>query len=168
MPKHLQNEIDKLKKQLLSLSSVVEGSLEKAIRSVNERDTELAKELIENDHIIDTAEVEVEEEFETMVEEEVEGELCDGVKVDSDKHRSVKLLFSRKTGLLLKTESQALSEALGKEVLEEAIFTDYRDVDGTKTSFKSVVKQDGKVFLTSEATEFSYPKEADASWFSKP
>jgi phosphate transport system protein len=62
MPKHLQNEITKLKKQLLSLSSAVEGSLEKAIRSVGERDEQLAREVIENDHIIDIAEVEVEEE----------------------------------------------------------------------------------------------------------
>ena len=62
MPKHLQNEIVKLKKQLLTLSSAVEGSVEKAIRSVGERNEKLAKEVIENDHTIDIAEVEVEEE----------------------------------------------------------------------------------------------------------
>ena len=62
MPKHLQKEIAKLKKKLLALSSVVEESLEKAIRSVGERNERLAKEVIENDHAIDAAEVEVEEE----------------------------------------------------------------------------------------------------------
>jgi phosphate transport system protein len=62
MAKLLQNEIEKLKKKLLALSSIVEGSLEKAIRSVNERDVELANQVIENDESIDAEEVEVEEE----------------------------------------------------------------------------------------------------------
>ena len=62
MPKHLQNEINKLKKKLLALSAVVEESFAKAVRSVNERNTQLAKEVIENDQAIDMEEVEVEEE----------------------------------------------------------------------------------------------------------
>jgi phosphate transport system protein len=62
MAKLLQNEIDKLKKKLLSLSSLVEGSVEKAIRSVAERNQTLATEVIDNDELIDAEEVEVEEE----------------------------------------------------------------------------------------------------------
>ena len=53
----LQNEITKLKKKLLALSSIVEGSVEKAIRSVAERNVALAKEVIENDESIDAEEV---------------------------------------------------------------------------------------------------------------
>ena len=60
MAKLLQNEIEKLKKKLLALSSIVEGSLEKAIRSVTDRNQALAVEVIENDEIIDAEEVEVE------------------------------------------------------------------------------------------------------------
>ena len=62
MAKLLQNEIEKLKKKLLSLSSVVEESLEKAIRSVCDRNEAMAREVIENDQLIDAEEVAVEEE----------------------------------------------------------------------------------------------------------
>jgi phosphate transport system protein len=41
---------------------VVEESVEKAVRSINIRDVNLAREVIENDHSIDLLEVEVEEE----------------------------------------------------------------------------------------------------------
>ena len=62
MAKHLQNELEKLKKKILSLSSVVEESVEKSVRSVEERNEILAREVLDNDHSIDLTEVEVEEE----------------------------------------------------------------------------------------------------------
>jgi len=62
MAKHLQNEIERLKRKLITLSSVVEESVVKAVRSVGSKDIELAKEVIDNDHAIDLIEVEVEEE----------------------------------------------------------------------------------------------------------
>ncbi|MFQ5544019.1 MAG: phosphate signaling complex protein PhoU, partial [Nitrospiria bacterium] len=62
MPKHLQNELEKLKKKLLSLSAIVEGTLEKSIRSFSERNEKLAIEVIEYDDTIDEIEVEVEED----------------------------------------------------------------------------------------------------------
>ena len=62
MTKHFQNELERLKKQLLSLSTVVEESVEKAVRSISNRDVQLAREVIENDDSIDLIEVEVEEE----------------------------------------------------------------------------------------------------------
>ncbi len=101
-------------------------------------------------------------------EEKVDGELCDGVKVESDKHRSVKLFFSRKTGLLRKSEATVRSSELSEDVVQVTIYKDYRDVDNVKTAFKMVVNRDGKVYIESETTKVSYPKEADASWFKKP
>ena len=62
MTKHFQNELDRLKKKLLTLSAIVEESVEKAVRSISNRDVQLAREVIENDRSIDLLEVEVEEE----------------------------------------------------------------------------------------------------------
>jgi len=62
MASHLQREIDKLKKQALSLCSAVEGQVEKALRAVIDRDDELAQEVERIDIEIDQREIEVEEE----------------------------------------------------------------------------------------------------------
>jgi phosphate transport system protein len=62
MTKHFQNELERLKKKLLTLSAIVEESVEKAVRSISNRDVQLAREVIENDRSIDLLEVEVEEE----------------------------------------------------------------------------------------------------------
>ncbi|MFQ5511187.1 MAG: phosphate signaling complex protein PhoU [Candidatus Krumholzibacteriia bacterium] len=58
----LTKEVDRLKKQLLSLSAVVEESVHKAVTSTSERNPALAREVIEEDARIDETEVEIEED----------------------------------------------------------------------------------------------------------
>lgn len=62
MTRHFQKELEGLKKKLLSLSCVVEESVEEAVRSISHRDVKLARKVIDNDDSIDLMEVEVEEE----------------------------------------------------------------------------------------------------------
>lgn len=62
MANHLRNELEKLKTNLLSLSSEVERALNKAVLSVRNGDTALAKEVLDADNLIDQREVEVEEQ----------------------------------------------------------------------------------------------------------
>ncbi len=62
MSLHLQHELENLKKKLLSLSAIVEGTLEKSIRAFTERNEALAVEIIAYDDTIDAFEVEVEED----------------------------------------------------------------------------------------------------------
>jgi phosphate transport system protein len=62
MGAHLQREIDRLKKQVLSLCSLVESQVERALRAVMERDEALAEEVERDDVEIDHREIEVEEE----------------------------------------------------------------------------------------------------------
>jgi phosphate transport system protein len=62
MTMHLQREIEGLKKMLLSLSAYVEESVQKAVRSLGDRDSALAQKVIDDDTIIDKMEVDVEEE----------------------------------------------------------------------------------------------------------
>ena len=62
MPKHLQREIETLKKRLLVLVAEVETAVYHAALSIENRDAELARQVIDNDDKIDQAEVEVEED----------------------------------------------------------------------------------------------------------
>jgi phosphate transport system protein len=62
MTAHLQKEIDQLKRKFLALSTLVEESLQRAVKAVETRDGKLAQAVIENDVIIDHQEIEVEED----------------------------------------------------------------------------------------------------------
>jgi phosphate transport system protein len=59
---HLQREIDKLKKKILSLGAMVEERVRMAIEAHAKRDGDLARKIIEADREIDALEVEMEEE----------------------------------------------------------------------------------------------------------
>lgn len=62
MTKHLEREVDRLKRKILSLSAMVEESVYKAVKSVEERNPEMAQAVIAADEDIDSFEVEVEED----------------------------------------------------------------------------------------------------------
>jgi phosphate transport system protein len=62
MTLHLHRALESLKAEMLRLSSMVEESLFKAVRSIQSRNALLAQEVIDGDRIIDLKEVEVEEE----------------------------------------------------------------------------------------------------------
>lgn len=62
MTLHLQKEVEHLKKKLLVLSTFVEESVQRAVKSLEERDGKLAAKVIENDLMIDHMEIDVEEE----------------------------------------------------------------------------------------------------------
>ncbi|MEW5796705.1 MAG: phosphate signaling complex protein PhoU [Candidatus Zixiibacteriota bacterium] len=62
MTRHFQNEIERLKKRILHLAALVEESLQKAVRSVVDRDLALAQGVIAGDEVIDALEIEVEED----------------------------------------------------------------------------------------------------------
>jgi phosphate transport system protein len=62
MRRHLQAELEKLKKRILSLGAMAEERVRMAITAIENRDGNLALKIIEADREIDEAEVEVEEE----------------------------------------------------------------------------------------------------------
>ena len=62
MTKHLQFELQKIKKRILALGAMVEERVRMAIKAVETRDAGLANQVIDRDREIDAAEVEVEEE----------------------------------------------------------------------------------------------------------
>jgi phosphate transport system protein len=62
MSGHLQKEIEKIKKEILSLGAMVEDRLQKAIYAIKTTDFVLAQKIIDTDFEIDEREIEVEEE----------------------------------------------------------------------------------------------------------
>ncbi|MBU0728464.1 MAG: phosphate signaling complex protein PhoU [Proteobacteria bacterium] len=62
MPKHLEKEIDKLKKQLIIMGSIVEDMVYLATKSVIKKDARMAEEIIKRDIEVDNLEVEIEED----------------------------------------------------------------------------------------------------------
>ena len=58
----LQNELDLLEKELLTLSAVVEQSLHHAAKALRTQDVDLARKVIKNDDQINRMEVDLEEE----------------------------------------------------------------------------------------------------------
>jgi phosphate transport system protein len=61
MTQHLRREIERLKKDILSLGAEVEESVDRAVKAVMERNDTLAQRVIEFDEEIDLIEVEIEE-----------------------------------------------------------------------------------------------------------
>jgi phosphate transport system protein len=62
VPKRLQNEIEKIKKMILSLGAMAEERIRMAIKAIERWDAGLAEEIIRRDYEIDEREIEVEEE----------------------------------------------------------------------------------------------------------
>ena len=62
MSKHLERDLDDLQKDLVALASSVEEAIHKAIRALQQREAQLAQEVIDGDNQIDADENHVEEE----------------------------------------------------------------------------------------------------------
>ncbi len=62
MSKHLQRDLENLQRDILTLAASVEETIYKAIRALQERDTDLAQQVIAGDTEIDQQENHVEEE----------------------------------------------------------------------------------------------------------
>jgi hypothetical protein len=92
-----------------------------------------------------------------------------GVKVSSKGHRDVNLYFDKDTNLLAKGEwtVKAMEEG-GKEVAQETLYSDYKDVDGAKVPMKVALNRDGKKYVESENSDVKVAEKLDDSLFGKP
>ena len=64
---HLERETERLKKNILSLSAMVEESVANAVRALRDRDQDLARRVIDSDFQIDNLEVDIEEECQKIL-----------------------------------------------------------------------------------------------------
>ncbi|MFO0800339.1 MAG: hypothetical protein U0804_22965 [Gemmataceae bacterium] len=91
-----------------------------------------------------------------------------GVKVTAKGRRDVTLYFDKATSLLVRYDQTVKDEGSGREVTQETYPSEYKDVQGTKQSFKFVVKRDSKLYLEGEASEVTLSDTLDAGLFVKP
>ncbi len=91
-----------------------------------------------------------------------------GVRVSCTGERDVKLYFDAGTGLLAKIERRVLDDAGTKELVQEEIFSDYKDIDGVPTATKQLWRRDGKKTLEMTFTDVRYPDHLDAAAFADP
>jgi len=62
MKRHLQVELENMKKRILLIAGMAEESVQKAVKALRSRDVNLAEEIIAGDQAINEMEVEIEEE----------------------------------------------------------------------------------------------------------
>jgi hypothetical protein len=79
----------------------------------------------------------------------------------------VKLFFDMETGLLGRTERKT-KDGEGNEVVQEQIYSDFKDVQGARLPMKMLILQNGKRFLQGEMIEVKPLDRLDDSVFAKP
>jgi len=105
----------------------------------------------------------------TVKEKVVNGKPAAGVAVRNFKRPVVTLYFDKETGLLVKREATVKDPGTDdKEVLEEAVVSDFKEAGGRKYHTKVVVTRDGKPFYRSEVSMPRAVEKPDPKLFAKP
>jgi hypothetical protein len=106
--------------------------------------------------------------LDTLGEVKVDGKSAVGVRVSRKGHRDVNLFFDKDNGLLVKNERSVKDEATDKEVVQETIYSDYQEVNGTKQAMKVVINRDGKKYVDGTLSDFEVKDAIDDAVFGKP
>ena len=91
-----------------------------------------------------------------------------GVKVSMKGKRAVDLYFDKTSGKLVKYDHQVKDEGSGQEVLEETVYSEYKDIQGVQQPVKMVTKRDGKPYLDFEVSDITLFEKLDDGVFVKP
>lgn len=101
--------------------------------------------------------------------QDVNGKPTSAVKITSEKKPAITLYFDKETGLLVKREVVVKDEfQKWKEVLDEATFSDYKDIDGMKFFTKMKLVRDGKKLIEATFSDQKMAEKLDAKLFEKP
>ena len=92
-----------------------------------------------------------------------------GVKVSSKGHRDVSLYFDKETNLLVKGEWIVKAQEEGdKEMTQETLYGNYRDVEGAKLPMKVTINREGKKYVEGENSDLKAVEKPDEKMFGKP
>ena len=99
----------------------------------------------------------------------VNGRPAVGILALQDKHNPLELYFDKETHLLVEYQRRVTDPESGKEVQEVQIFSDYRNVQGTKQPFKLQSFTDGEKAFDVVVTDVKlYDQPFDEKVFAKP
>jgi hypothetical protein len=91
-----------------------------------------------------------------------------GLRATRDKHADVSLYFDKKTNLVVKVET-SIKDQGGRDIVQEANYSDYKAVDGVQCAHKIEFKRDGKAFVDGEFSEVRlHAQKLDLSIFDMP
>lgn len=90
-----------------------------------------------------------------------------GIRVSGKGQRDLLLYFDKSSGLLVKSVNH-LDGPGGKDVVQEAYYADYRDVDGCRRPGKVIAYRDGKKVMEAELVEARHLEQIDAVEFTRP
>jgi hypothetical protein len=108
-------------------------------------------------------------EFAPLGEAKVDGKPAVGVRVSHKGQRDINLFFDKDKNLLVKTE-YVIKDIMagGKEVTQEAVYSNHKEIKGMLFPFAVVIHREGKKFLDAELTELEPKEKLDDSVFEKP
>lgn len=107
-------------------------------------------------------------ELTSLGEYELGGKKVVGIQVKHPGHRDLDLYFDRDKGLLVKSEYTVKDEMSGKEVRQETLYSDYKEVNGVQQAMKLVINRDDKAYVTVEIDEIDLKEKLDDALFAKP
>jgi len=91
-----------------------------------------------------------------------------GVRVSARGFRDVNLYFYKDDGLLALVQHRTVDLLSGKELTEQRVIHEYRDVGGLKSPKKITVFREGKKLMDVEVVEVQFLERLDDSEFAKP
>ena len=89
------------------------------------------------------------------------------VRVQGKSQRELILYFDQKTGLLVKSEHR-LDGPGGKDVTQEAFYSDYREVGGHRRPGKVMIRRDGQKVMDVELVDAQRMMRIDVLEFNRP
>jgi hypothetical protein len=91
-----------------------------------------------------------------------------GLRASRDKHADVSLYFDKKTNLVTKVET-SIKDQGGRDIVQEAVYGDYKAVDGVQCAHKIEFKRDGKPYVEGDFSEVRlHAQKLDLSIFDMP
>ena len=95
------------------------------------------------------------------------GGVVTSVRVQGKSQRELVLYFDQKTGLLVKSEHK-LDGPGGKDVTQEAFYSDYREVGGHRRPGKVMIRRDGEKVMDVELVDAQRVMRIDVLEFNRP
>src|SRR5205823_11657702 len=142
MHRHFDDELKDLKAKLLRMGGMVEDQIQGALRALVERDSRLAREIIENDHQVNALDVEVDEDCLRLL------------ALQQPTARDLRLVT---TAMKIATELERISD-LAENVCERAIelneepqLKPYIDIPMMGNMARMMVKQSIDAFVKDDA-----------------
>jgi len=106
-------------------------------------------------------------QLEVLPEGKVNDRPVQVLKVSSRGRRDIRLSFDKETGFLVKTE-HLLDDGSGKEMTEERVYGDFRDVGGVRRPIKVLAYRKGAKVMEAELIDVKYFDRIEETEFAKP